>query len=318
MRKRPSTQLSTHQSTHLKTQFILINLYCILAYCVRSTAPILIGRSTMPILQHTLSAAIKGHNNTQRHRITRHCGWNKARCIFAVLVVLYSAFSVVANAQPVPTTVPVAAPAAAPTSTPIATTGCTNTLASPINNFCEVTANTLWRGAKPDEQGAAWLITQGVHAIVNLELLHDDLANMSLAKINLAGKNEIDYFRLRDWEPLAVFAPSITDHNVIQFLTIMQQSAKPVYVHCRSGQNRTGVMVAAYKLLIENTDLEKTIDEMKQYHGFWSFADARYLRGLASRRDEILRHVQAKAAKPKRYAHVICEHSQCQIKREDD
>ena len=188
---------------------------------------------------------------------------------------------------------------------------CRNSLNSPIILFCEVAPGILWRGAKPDEQGAAWLVAHGVRTVVNLELLHDDLANFGVAKNDVALKTDIQYFRLRDWEPLAIFAPSIKDQNVAQFLAIMQQSPKPVYVHCRSGQNRTGVMVAAYRLLVENADLEKTIAEMKQYHGFWSFADARYLRGLVQRREEILR--QANVNLPTRNAQIICTDGICKI-----
>ena len=60
-------------------------------------------------------------------------------------------------------------------SMPIAPAGCPNDLGSPIPNFCVVTPNVLWRGAKPAQDGAAWLIQHRVRTIVNLELLHDDL-----------------------------------------------------------------------------------------------------------------------------------------------
>lgn len=204
------------------------------------------------------------------------------------------------------------APAPLPAlATTQSTTHCSNNLQSPIANFCEVAPNILWRGAKPDEQGTGWLIAHGVRTVVNLELLHDDLADFGSVKIDAALKTDVQYFRIRDWEPLATFAPAITDQNVAQFLAIMKQSPKPVYVHCRSGQNRTGVMVAAYRLLIENAELEKTIAEMKQYHGFWSFADSRYLRGLAKRRDTIL--LQANGNMPKRNAQIACANGVCVI-----
>lgn len=35
---------------------------------------------------------------------------------------------------------------------------CSSTLNSPIKNFCEVSKGTLWRGAKPDEQGKCQIV----------------------------------------------------------------------------------------------------------------------------------------------------------------
>lgn len=239
-----------------------------------------------------------------------------------LLVVLIESTAFCAQAAP-PEALPDALPPPPPTPTPPspgtsavqASNHCRNNLQSPIINFCEVAPNTLWRGAKPDEEGAAWLVAHGVRTVVNLELMHDDLANFGAAK-NVDPnappiKIDIQYFRLRDWEPLAIFVPALTDQHVVQFLAIMKQSPKPVYVHCRSGQNRTGVMVAAYRLLIENADLEKTIAEMKHYHGFWSFADSRYLRDLVKRRDAVLR--QADMNTPKRDATISCSDSICKI-----
>ncbi len=47
-------------------------------------------------------------------------------------------------------------------SMPAAPAACANDLGSPIPNFCVVTPDVLWRGAKPAQDGAAWLIQRGV------------------------------------------------------------------------------------------------------------------------------------------------------------
>ena len=51
---------------------------------------------------------------------------------------------------------------------------CPDNLGSGIPDFCVVTPNVLWRGARPDQDGAAWLIQHGVRTVVNLELVLDD------------------------------------------------------------------------------------------------------------------------------------------------
>jgi len=200
-------------------------------------------------------------------------------------------------------------------ATPQATPdGCTNNLDSLIPNFCQVTPNILWRGAKPDKDGAAWLVEQGVRTIVNLEMLHDDQKTFEQVRLKNNGKYTVDYYRVRDWEPLPTIASSLSDEHVAQFLAIMDQAPKPVYVHCRSGENRTGLMVAAYRVIVEGEDSEKAIDEMEKYNGFWFKTDAGYIRGLTSeRREVILRNMKQWMPKLKQDARFVCEQGTCRI-----
>ena len=190
---------------------------------------------------------------------------------------------------------------------------CLNNLNAPISNFCEVTKNVLWRGAKPDENGAAWLIDNGVRTIVNLETAHDDLPTIRQANITNPGTFQIEYFLVPHSE-LQVFNCSKQDECVVHFLAIASQQARqPVYVHCRDGQNRTGVMVAAYKIIIEgNTNIHSVIDEMYSYQGFWSPLDAHYIRGLSDRRNEILQKVEDKKPTLEKPTQIICTNRECE------
>src|SRR2546426_11172455 len=78
-------------------------------------------------------------------------------------------------------------------SMPAAPTGCANDLSSPIPNFCVVTPNVLWRGAKPAQDSAAWLIQRGVRTILHLELLHDDRRVFGEARPPRAGRLKAGY-----------------------------------------------------------------------------------------------------------------------------
>lgn len=210
---------------------------------------------------------------------------------------------------------------------------CSSTLNSPIKNFCEVSKGILWRGAKPDEQGAAWLIENGVHTIVNLELLNDDRATLTSVQLENQvddretlshtllkepSVHDIHYYRVRDWEPLVVIASWLTDDRVAQFLAVASQAPKPLYVHCRSGQNRTGVMVAAYRVIVEGNDQDGAIDsavaEMQRYRGFWFESDAAYIRSLTrERRADIRKKMNAWIPRIKREALIRCEQGKCKI-----
>jgi protein tyrosine phosphatase (PTP) superfamily phosphohydrolase (DUF442 family) len=177
-----------------------------------------------------------------------------------------------------------------------------------------VTPDVLWRGARPDKDGAAWLIQQGVRTIVNFELILDDKSAFGQAKVADTNNHEVGYFRIHDWEPLRVFAPSVVDDHVAHFLAIVSQQPKPVYVHCRSGMNRTGVMVAAYRVLIEGVSDEEAIEEMRRYHGLWLAADVKYIQGLLpERRDEIRRKVMEWIPKLKKDAQVVCANGTCAV-----
>jgi len=174
----------------------------------------------------------------------------------------------------------------------------------------------MWRGAKPAQDGAAWLIQRRVRTIVNLELLHVDQRVFSQAKLASPGRYEVVYFRISDWEPNAVLAPALLDGHVAHFLAVVDDQPKPVYVHCRSGQNRTGVMVAAYRVIVEGVSADEAIEEMRRYRGIWFKADSGYIRSLSpERREEIRRRAAAWIPKLERDSRIICENGKCEVSK---
>lgn len=148
---------------------------------------------------------------------------------------------------------------------------------------------------------------------MNLELILDDKTAFAHATVD-ANNYEVGYFRIHDWEPLTMLAPSVEDDHVAHFLAIVSRQPKPVYVHCRCGTKRTAVMVAAYRVLIEGVSDEEAIAEMRGYRqGPWFKVDAKYIRALSKRREEIRHKVMEWIPKLKKDAQVVCANGVCAV-----
>ena len=198
---------------------------------------------------------------------------------------------------------------------PVVTTAvaCATPLDANVPNSCVVTAQTLWRGARPDKMAAEALLRLGAKTVVNLELGDYDRAVFQDAVAPQVGGREIGYFRVRDWELLVKLAPSEVDEHVTHFLAITRTQPTPIYVHCRSGQNRTGVMVAAYRVF-NGMPIDDAIDEMKRYGGLWFEDDATYIRSLTpERRFALEAQIAAWTPRLRREATVLCASGKCAV-----
>ncbi len=195
-------------------------------------------------------------------------------------------------------------------------TWCDNSLSQRIARSCVVKPEVLWRGAKPDAQGATALLELGVASVVNLELLNDDMPNFLAARPKLEQARSINYFRLREWEPNVVIAPAKLEQSIAQFIAIMRSQAKPVYVHCRSGQNRTGVMVAAYRIIEEGLEVNQAIREMGSFKGIWLKQNANFLRKLAAKpRQDLEQLITQEGQRLKTWQKIICDNQACQLQQ---
>lgn len=187
---------------------------------------------------------------------------------------------------------------------------CSKDLGSPIRNFCVVTPNVLWRGEKPNGQEAAWLVDHRVGTVVNLEVFLNDHHAFDEAAPRLHGK--VDYFRLPDFEPVHIVNWSLLDRHVAEFLAIVSEAPKPVYVHCMDGIDRTNALVAAYRVLMEGQSREQAIAEMERFHSPYQRFDAKYINSLDEERSAaILREMKELRSKLKPSATIQCQEGKC-------
>lgn len=109
-------------------------------------------------------------------------------------------------------------------------------------------APNLYRSALPDGEDLPTLQAQGISTVINFYQRNDDwLSGSNLTAVH---------------EPL--HADRVTDTDVIRVLREIragQQQGK-VLIHCKHGQNRTGLMAAMYRIVFDGWSREQAMAEM--------------------------------------------------------
>ena len=107
----------------------------------------------------------------------------------------------------------------------------------------------LYRGAQPTSDGLKQLEKLGVRTVVNLRFI-------------LSDRNKIKGTGL-DYEHINTTTLSTETKDVVRFLKIVTDPQRtPVFVHCHRGVERTGLMCAAYRIIVQGWTKDEAIEEM--------------------------------------------------------
>jgi len=187
---------------------------------------------------------------------------------------------------------------------------CTDDLKSPIRNFCVAKTATIWQGERPSRSDASWLLEHRVGTVVNLEVLLDDRHAFEQAS---APQREfvVEYYHVPDYEPVHLVNWSLLDDHVAHFLAIVAAAPKPVYVHCLDGIDRSNVLIASYRVLVEDVNPEDAIREIERFDSPWLRVDAKYIRSLNERRAALLEKAVTWRAHLTPAAKIGCSHGRC-------
>lgn len=133
----------------------------------------------------------------------------------------------------------------------------------------------LYRGGQPTNDGLAALRSLGVDTIVSFTL-EGDGARAEAQAVQALG---MQYIHL-PWS-----ANSLPPDNYLdQFLDLTSPAReRVVFAHCKSGSDRTGLMVAAYRVRSDGWTPEQAMDEMDAFGYEVEFHPQlrRFVRGLA-------------------------------------
>jgi len=131
-----------------------------------------------------------------------------------------------------------------------------------ITNFGQVTPMLL-RGGQPTSEGYRELKQMGVDTVISFR--HEKGENtLERRAVEALGMRFIN-LPWHAWdEP--------TDYQVGQFFTLLGSNPhSKIYVHCQEGRDRTGTMVALYRVAVDHWCPASAVAEMKayHYHHFW-------------------------------------------------
>jgi len=127
---------------------------------------------------------------------------------------------------------------------------------APIENYHTVAEGILQRGAQPTEEGFRQLKAAGIRTVVDLR--RGDRREEEACVRDLG----MDYVNI----PCRAESPS--DHSAAQFLQIVLDARRqPVFVHCQAGRDRTGTVVAVYRIVVQGWTAQRAIDELHEHQG---------------------------------------------------
>ena len=127
-----------------------------------------------------------------------------------------------------------------------------------VENSYRISAD-LYRSAQPESAGFTALEQLGVRSVLNLREYHRDTRKARHTRLHLMA--------------YPVAAGEVTAADVENCLALIASAPKPVLVHCWHGSDRTGIVVAAYRIVFQKWSVEEAEKEFRDerfgYHEFW-------------------------------------------------
>ncbi|ABB30334.1 protein tyrosine/serine phosphatase [Geobacter metallireducens RCH3] len=111
----------------------------------------------------------------------------------------------------------------------------------------------IYRGAQPGPEGYETLRKMGIRTVIDLRTTESEQR-----EVEAAGMKAIAI-------PIAMSRDGLRE-KVDRVVVLMADPAnQPVFVHCRHGQDRTGIVVAAYRMKVEGWSLADAEAEMQSF-----------------------------------------------------
>jgi protein tyrosine/serine phosphatase len=106
----------------------------------------------------------------------------------------------------------------------------------------------VYRSEQPDKKQFQALEKYGIKEILNLRYWHSDKRHAKATNLTL--------------HRVKMNAHNANDFDVVSALRIIKNRKGPILIHCHHGSDRTGLVIAMYRLVFLNETKENVIDEM--------------------------------------------------------
>jgi uncharacterized protein (TIGR01244 family) len=136
-----------------------------------------------------------------------------------------------------------------------------------IKNLGRINAN-YFRGAQPEGRDYADLASAGVKTVIDLQA---DGEQNEERLVRAAG---MEFLRI----PMTTRVAPTKDQIDVFLKIVNDPAAQPVYVHCKGGRHRTGVMTAVYRMTQDGWSADRAFSEMKDFDFGWDFLHPEFKR----------------------------------------
>jgi tyrosine-protein phosphatase SIW14 len=144
-----------------------------------------------------------------------------------------------------------------------------------IKNFYQVDEH-VYRGAQPSDDGFKYLAKIGVKTVIDLREA-DERSDAEERVVTAGGMKYVNV-------PMTGLTPP-SGTEITRILGILEESATgPVFVHCKRGADRTGAVIASYRIDHDHWDNARALSEaMDRGMSFFQFPRQIYVRNFHPR-----------------------------------
>jgi tyrosine-protein phosphatase SIW14 len=168
-----------------------------------------------------------------------------------------------------------------------------------IENFQQVDSH-VYRGAQPTEEGLKYLANIGVKTVIDLRET-DGRSRKEEQAVTAAGMKYVNV-------PMTGLTPP-TEAEISRILNILENDvAGAVFVHCKRGADRTGTVIASYRIDHDGWDNARALSEAKaQGMSFFQLPRQEYIRTFQAQKLEAKHAVASGSAISAAPAQVVAQ-----------
>ena len=130
-----------------------------------------------------------------------------------------------------------------------------------VPNFQQVTAR-IYRGGQPSDVGLRYIARLGVKTVIDLRQEPTQVA-VEEKLVSAAGMRFLNI-------PMDDLGPPTDAQIALALAVLTDEAGGPVFVHCRRGADRTGTVIACYRIAFEHWRNRQALDEARN-HGLSIF-----------------------------------------------